>query len=487
VSLSIAITSAKGGTGASTLARNMAVFLAQVGRATALVDLSGSLSNVEAFARLDEHEIASDGPAYLRIRPGLQNLEVFLAKGEREGLWEEMRSRLSRSEIEALVMDVRFDGSPFVSRVLRSSPLRLIVARPEPTSVWELYACASRLVEDAIGQELEEGIEAVRSAASSEDWLAGFLSPRDIMEIAGPGPIYDKALERLRSMRVGFVLNMAQERDDFELGRAIESVGARVFCLPLVDMGTVESDNAITTALRSRVPLLMHMPYSKAGRDLEALVRRLLSAADVDHVRPRLEVRPPHEQESLYEALEVDRGAGEHEIRKALKRIQEIFRGSTLATVELRRAEAVVGILDRAAEAHRTLLDRKLRREYDRKLIEREGASSYFTRPFGERPAKPVAVRPLPAHDAPPEPVPEEGVSGGWLASMRALRGVTIDELSSISKVSVTYLRAIEEESFSELPEPVYVRGFLMAYARTLNLDAEAVARSYLELMEATG
>ena len=49
MSLSIAISSAKGGTGVSTLARNMAVFLAQVGKSTALVDLSGS-------ARGDGHE-----------------------------------------------------------------------------------------------------------------------------------------------------------------------------------------------------------------------------------------------------------------------------------------------------------------------------------------------------------------------------------------------------------------------------------------------
>ena len=486
MSLSIAIASAKGGTGVSTLARNMAVFLAQVGKSTVLADLSGSLSNIEAFSRLEEHEVVSDGPAYLKVRPGLPNLEVFLSKREKEGLWQELRGRLSRSEIEALVMDLRFDGSAFASRVLRSCPLRVLVTRPEPTSVWELYACASRLVRDAVDEKLPGGLAPALADSTSDDWLAGFLSPHDIMDIAGPGPVRDAVLETVRSMRIGFLVNMVQEREDFELGRAIESVGTRLFSLPLQDLGTVERDDAIGAALRSRVPLLVHMPYSKGGRDLESLVRRLLSTPDVDHLRPRIEVSSPDDPGTLYEALEVDRGAGEHEIRKATKRIRDVFSGLTHATVEIRRPAAVARILEHAEDAHLTLLDRRLKREYDRDLIIAEGASAALARPWEEQPPAPDPSRSFPSRGAPPEPVPEEGASGAWLASVREKRGITLDAMSDISKVSVTYLRAIEEEAFSELPEIVYVRGFLTAYSRTLDLDADEVVSSYLELMEAS-
>jgi hypothetical protein len=288
-------------------------------------------------------------------------------------------------------------------------------------------------------------------------------------------------------MRIGFLVNMVQEREDFDLGRAIESVGTRLFSLPLHDLGTVERDDAIGDALRSRVPLLMHMPYSKGGRDLEALVRRLLSTPDVDHLRPRLQVRAPDDPGNLYEALEVDRGAGEHEIRKATKRVREVFGGLTHATVELRRPSALVRILEHAEDAHLTLLDRRLKREYDRDLIRQEGASSVLARPWDERPAAPDPSRSFPARSAPPVSIPEEGVTGAWLASVREKRALTLDEVSDISKVSVTYLRAIEEESFADLPEPVYVRGFLTAYSRTLGLDADAVVRSYLALIDATG
>ena len=78
-------------------------------------------------------------------------------------------------------------------------------------------------------------------------------------------------------------------------------------------------------------------------------------------------------------------------------------------------------------------------------------------------------------------------MTGAWLASVREKRAITLDEMSDISKVSLTYLRAIEEESFADLPEPVYVRGFLTAYSRTLGLDPDAVVQSYLDLIDASG
>jgi cytoskeletal protein RodZ len=60
-------------------------------------------------------------------------------------------------------------------------------------------------------------------------------------------------------------------------------------------------------------------------------------------------------------------------------------------------------------------------------------------------------------------------------------RGVELDDIAEITKVSPTNLRYIEEERFKNLPAEVYVRGFVTAYARTIGLDPERVVPTYME------
>ena len=144
--------------------------------------------------------------------------------------------------------------------------------------------------------------------------------------------------------------------------------------------------------------------------------------------------------------------------------------------------------MERAGLAQKVLVDRTQRRAYDRRLVQEEEAAR------APAPARPIASRrdpgapspTLPAGEAPPMPVPPQGATGSWLAGVRRDRGMTLDDVSAITKVSVAYLAAIEAEAWDSLPEPVYVRGFVSTLARTLGLDADGVARSYLDLMRAS-
>jgi len=71
-------------------------------------------------------------------------------------------------------------------------------------------------------------------------------------------------------------------------------------------------------------------------------------------------------------------------------------------------------------------------------------------------------------------------VTGAVLRKLRETRGIDLNDIAQRSKISERYLRAIEEEQFSEMPAAVYVRGYVMEYARALRLDAARVAESYL-------
>ena len=75
---------------------------------------------------------------------------------------------------------------------------------------------------------------------------------------------------------------------------------------------------------------------------------------------------------------------------------------------------------------------------------------------------------------------------GARLRRSRLHRGVEIEQIAQVTKINPTYLHFIESERFDDLPAPVYVRGFVSAYARCVGLDADAVAASYMERFRAS-
>ena len=68
---------------------------------------------------------------------------------------------------------------------------------------------------------------------------------------------------------------------------------------------------------------------------------------------------------------------------------------------------------------------------------------------------------------------------GENLRREREMRGVTLQEISAASKISVRFFQALEVDDFSKLPGGIFTRSFIRAYARYLGLDEESVLAEY--------
>ncbi len=69
---------------------------------------------------------------------------------------------------------------------------------------------------------------------------------------------------------------------------------------------------------------------------------------------------------------------------------------------------------------------------------------------------------------------------GSYLRAEREQRRVSLQEISAATKIQVKFLRALEEDAYDQLPPaPLYVVGFLRAYAQCLSLDPEEVVAAY--------
>jgi hypothetical protein len=66
------------------------------------------------------------------------------------------------------------------------------------------------------------------------------------------------------------------------------------------------------------------------------------------------------------------------------------------------------------------------------------------------------------------------GPTGAFLAAVRELRRVPVDQLSESTRISQRYIEAIERDAYAELPGAVFVRG----YVRMLVQSLEAIPRA---------
>ena len=69
---------------------------------------------------------------------------------------------------------------------------------------------------------------------------------------------------------------------------------------------------------------------------------------------------------------------------------------------------------------------------------------------------------------------------GEQLRNARRARGITIEQLASVTKISPGVLRALEADDLAKLPGWVFTRGFLKAYAREVGLDPHETVVSFL-------
>ena len=70
---------------------------------------------------------------------------------------------------------------------------------------------------------------------------------------------------------------------------------------------------------------------------------------------------------------------------------------------------------------------------------------------------------------------------GELLRKKREESGHDLHEISNILKIRYKILKAIEDEEFEELPEEVYVKGYIREYSKILNIDPEIAIKAYIQ------
>jgi cytoskeleton protein RodZ len=70
---------------------------------------------------------------------------------------------------------------------------------------------------------------------------------------------------------------------------------------------------------------------------------------------------------------------------------------------------------------------------------------------------------------------------GSYLKHERELRGVPLDEIAQSTKISISFLRALEESRFEDLPGEVFIKGFIRSYGQAIGSNVDELLAAYLE------
>ncbi len=68
---------------------------------------------------------------------------------------------------------------------------------------------------------------------------------------------------------------------------------------------------------------------------------------------------------------------------------------------------------------------------------------------------------------------------GSYLKHERELRGVSLEEIASLTKIHIRYLNALENNQYDDLPGEVFIKGFIRSYARAIGANVDEWITAY--------
>jgi len=501
----IAVGGGRGGVGKSVIAESLAVYFAQLGKRVVLVDADPTGANLHSRFALsagrtepsvegtrgatgESDPLASWTAALvptsvqgLRLLPAAHDaIDVPMAlRASRKARW---LNRLRALPADYLVVDVGPGHGPIPVDVLLAADLAIVVTVPEPPAIETTY----RVLRAAF-------VRRVRRAIATDKFRLG-LFDRTLRQLGHlPAPIelvrtltkVERELSVLawteaNRMRMHLVVNQTRVRADQDLGHQMCDLATRHYGIALDELGHIEQDDSVWLAVRRNRPLLIDSPASKSARNVERIARRVLAVVTSRAAPGVIPSAIPSGRPTLYDLLGVSRSANDEEVRRAYKRVKEMYAPGSLATVSLLTEPELAEQRTRLEEAYDSLLDPLRRRAYDLSTFaETEAKAPADATP---RPSI-VAEQAMLQHELAREIGPETEFTGALLRKVREAHGVLVADISDRTKIGTAHLVAIEEEDYGALPAMVYVRGFVAEVAKYLRLDPPQVQRTYLRRM----
>jgi len=195
----------------------------------------------------------------------------------------------------------------------------------------------------------------------------------------------------------------------------------------------------------------------------------------------------PLPEQNFYEIFEIPTTATRQQIEQAYELAKKTYGDNSLASYSLFDSAERKEIIRNIHLAYETLSDENRKRQYDQDLLGLAG----LKKPPAPAAAEPVKTVPPISATAQLKPGPEssepvdiESLTGLQLRQVRERQGIPLQEIANKTRINITYFQFLERNQYRSLPPSVYLRSYILQYARMLGLDPARVADRILFLVE---
>lgn len=289
----VSVGGGKGGVGKSFFSSGLAIFLANLGYDTLLIDLDLGAANLHTCIGEDPPPFAIsdylngtvgdfESLAIPTRHPNLRLISGSNDAFDMANIAEDQKSLLMssifRAKADFIILDLSAGTHGTTLDLFLMANHQLVTVTPDPSSIENAY----RFIKSAFFRKIKRyefqlnlgNLISQLMANKSEN---GIRSPADLLHyVSKQDPENGARLKNLmESMVIQIVLNQVRTMSDINLGPSIESVCKKYFGINAQFLGHIDYDNAVWQSLRKKKHLLLEYPHSRIYAQLLGIARNV--------------------------------------------------------------------------------------------------------------------------------------------------------------------------------------------------------------------
>ena len=292
----ISIASGKGGVGKTILSINLAYALADLGKSVILIDLDFGGANIHTCLG---YEIPPDGLANFINESNHKLQEYLLDTGKKNLLFlpgdpemvgianilyyqkKRLMNNIRKLDTDYIIMDLGAGATHIILDFFLLSPLGIVIATPELTSILNAYAFLKNALFRLLFVNFRKKdpviklLMSIKNRGGERAWK--FKDILDGLSDIDP-EMRIQTVKLMEKFTPKIVINNATQPQDIEMGEKLRTISQNYLSLDMEYLGFLYRDDRIPKSVNQRKPLASYEPGCQTNQTIVRMAYKIINA-----------------------------------------------------------------------------------------------------------------------------------------------------------------------------------------------------------------